>query len=157
MIPIHRMERAQVAAIMPVMTAAFDPQYGEAWNFAQCRDVLAVPGTFLLAAGPADQPVGFALARTVFDQTELLLLAVMPSAQRSGIGAMLLRATADHARATGATSLFVEVRSENSARRFYTQNGFTDIGIRKNYYRNAQGQTADAITMSCILSINTPQ
>jgi [ribosomal protein S18]-alanine N-acetyltransferase len=151
MTPITRLERSQVAAIMPVMTAAFDPQYGEAWSFAQCCDVLAVPGTFLLAAGPAEQPVGFALARTIFDQTELLLLAVTPSAQRTGIGATLLKATADHARATGVTSLFVEVRSENSARRFYTAHGFANIGTRKNYYRNAHGQTADAITMSCSL------
>ena len=50
----------------------------------------------------------------------------------------------------GAEKIYLEVRSGNQrARAFYLKNGFTELGIRKNYYKNP---TEDAILMSLDLN-----
>ncbi len=148
MMAVRVIESWQAAAIMPVMHNAFDPAFGEAWSLAQMREAMIVPGTAIYVAGTADSPAGFALSRTVFDATELLLLAVDPDHQRSGIGRGLILALINDVGAIGVHSIFVEVRADNGARRFYTQLGFSEIGHRKNYYRRSTGEYSDAITMA---------
>lgn len=148
MIAVSRIEAWQAAAIMPVMQAAFDPALGEAWTLPQMREAMIVPGTELLVAGVRDTPAGFALSRTIFDSAELLLLAVDPVHQRSGIGRALVSGLIEQARMAGVASIFVEVRADNAARRFYTELGFNEIGYRKNYYRRATGDYSDAVTMA---------
>lgn len=148
MIAIRHITAYNAASIMPVMQRAFDPAYREAWTLAQTREAMLIPGTALLTAGAADAPLGFALARSIFDATELLLLAVDPARQRSGVGRSLIEALIAEGRAIGVRSVFVEVRSDNLARFFYMKSGFVEIGSRKNYYRNATGQYSDAVTMA---------
>jgi [ribosomal protein S18]-alanine N-acetyltransferase len=148
MIAVNTIEAWQAAAIMPVMHAAFDPALGEAWTLPQMREAMIVPGTHLFVAGAREIPVGFALSRTIFDATELLLLAVDPAHQRSGVGRDLVTGLIAHARAANVAAVFVEVRADNAARRFYTQLGFNEIGHRKNYYRRASGDYSDAVTMA---------
>lgn len=148
MTAIRTIEAWQAAMIMPVMQSAFSPAYGEAWTLAQTREAMIVPGTTLFVAGDGDAPSGFALARSIFDSTELLLLAVDPQHQRSGIGRRLVTGLIETVKPIGVDCVFVEVRSDNAARRFYTQLGFNETGYRKNYYRNANGRYSDAITMA---------
>lgn len=131
--------------VMPVMTRAFDPQFGEAWTAAQCTGVLVMPGAHLLIAR-APHPVGFALLRTVIDEAELMLLAVVPEARQQGIGRGLLQHTIDLATASGVTSYFLEVRSDNPAIIVYEKFGFGQVGIRRNYYRGSQANGRDALT-----------
>ena len=38
----------QVDQIMAIMEAAFDPQWGEAWNRRQVEDALLLPNTFAI-------------------------------------------------------------------------------------------------------------
>jgi [ribosomal protein S18]-alanine N-acetyltransferase len=154
MIEIRKIEAWQAAMIMPIMQNAFDPAYGEAWSLAQTRESMIVPGTQLFVAGESDVPTGFALSRTIFDATELLLLAVDPACQRNGVGRDLVSGLIAEVRPIGVMSVFVEVRADNGARRFYTRLGFQDIGYRKNYYRNAAGDYSDAVTMERILQVN---
>ncbi|OYU74241.1 MAG: ribosomal-protein-alanine acetyltransferase, partial [Alphaproteobacteria bacterium PA3] len=56
-----------VEDIMPVMDAAFDPAFGEAWNSGQCLGMLSITGSELLVARRENAIVGFALSRTVFE------------------------------------------------------------------------------------------
>jgi [ribosomal protein S18]-alanine N-acetyltransferase len=132
---------------MPIMHSAFDPAFGEAWSLIQTREAMIVPGTQLFVAGDAETPTGFALARTIFDATELLLLAVDRTHQRNGVGRDLVSGLIAEVRPIGVMAIFVEVRADNGARRFYTRYGFRDIGYRKNYYRNSAGDYSDAVTM----------
>jgi len=69
----------------------------------------------MLLARCGDRPAGFALARAVVDEAELLLLAVRPEHRRVGIGSALLDAVTVAARARGAVRLHLEMRENNPA------------------------------------------
>lgn len=130
---------------MTIMARAFDPQFGEAWNAAQCTGVLAMPGAELLIARK-EAPVGFALLRTVFDEAELMLLAVAPEVRSQGIGRALLQHSITRATKSGATSYFLEVRGDNPAINLYEQVGLEQVGLRRDYYRGSDGNRRDALT-----------
>ncbi|MFM9853697.1 MAG: ribosomal protein S18-alanine N-acetyltransferase [Sphingomonadaceae bacterium] len=137
-----------IDAIMPVMASSFDPQYGEAWTLAQCVGMLSLPGSWLLVAQAKGRTIGFALSRIIVDEAELLLLAVTRTNQHAGIGSALLTHVLDDARKRGANRLYLEVRSNNGARDFYTNHGFVACGERQNYYRGIAGQLTNAVTLS---------
>lgn len=137
-----------VAAAMPVMQAAFDPAYGEAWSAAQCAGVLALPGAVLLLAGDAHAPLGFALHRIVADEGELMLLAVHPTHHRKHIGWQLLHHSMSRATSAGAVRYFLEVRHDNPATDLYRRAGFELVGRRRDYYLGADGTRRDALTFS---------
>lgn len=139
--------------IMAVMAAAFDPEYGEAWNRRQVEDALLIGNCFyyLLGAGggePADgEPAaGFFLSRQGFEEEELLLLAVAPGHRRKGIANKLLNRLQNDAQARGAKRLFLEMRRGNPAEFLYRGQGFKPIGERIKYYRTLSGERLDAIT-----------
>lgn len=138
-------------AIMPVMTGAFAPCFGEAWTEAQCAGVLAMPGSDLIIAH-GDGAIGFALSRTVIDECELMLIAVAPHSQHHGVGRALLSTMIGNARIGGARTVFLEVRQGNPAIAFYSLAGFAEVGKRRNYYRGRNGESFDALTYRLALS-----
>lgn len=134
--------------VMTVMNKAFDPRYGEAWTAAQCAGVLSLPGSLLLIARAGERVLGFALARSVADEAELLLIAVRPDSQRCGTGQRLVSQIIDQLREEGVKKLHLEMRTDNPALAFYNNLGFEQVGLRRNYYRGADGQLTDAATLS---------
>lgn len=144
-------DAADLPDIMPVMRAAFDPRFGEAWTDAQCIGVLSVPESRLHLAG-ADVVTGFALSRVIIDECELMLLAVDPVAQRTGVGRALLDEVIRDAQSAGAKSIFLEMRNGNSALRLYSSAGFVEVGRRRSYYRGSNGESFDAVTYRCELT-----
>src|SRR3954453_1473795 len=93
---------AALDSVMRVMDDSFDPRFGEAWTASQCAGLLPMPGVWLILAREGDAAIGFALARAVASEAELLLLAVRRGAQGRGIGKMLLERFAEDAKARGA-------------------------------------------------------
>jgi ribosomal-protein-alanine N-acetyltransferase len=87
------------------------------------------------------------MSRWVLDHQELLMIGVAQRLQGQDIGKLLLSETIHRARQGGRTKIFLEVRDGNNAHGFYLKSGFTPIGRRKNYYKNADGISPDAITM----------
>jgi ribosomal-protein-alanine N-acetyltransferase len=134
-------------AVVAVMEDSFDPAYGEAWTAAQCAGLMPLPGVWLSVARQDGRTVGFALARIVLDEAELLLLAVRRDGQRSGIGQLLLDRFRLVATARGASKLHLEVRDGNPAMHLYRRAGFTEAGRRRNYYTGRDGQIYDALTL----------
>src|SRR3546814_11245615 len=65
-----------LAAVMRVMDAAFDPTYGEAWTGAQLLTLFALPSARVCLAWDGDLACGFSAARLAGPESELLLLAV---------------------------------------------------------------------------------
>lgn len=132
--------------VMRVMARAFDPRNGEAWTRSQLVAVLDGAGAWMRVIREGDAVRGFAVARAVADEAELLLIAV----ERPGLGhgGRLMRAILDDARARGAQRLFLEMRDGNAAERMYRREGFVPVGRRPGYYRGSSGQQYDALTLA---------
>ncbi|PJI88625.1 GNAT family N-acetyltransferase [Sphingomonas koreensis] len=139
---------ADIAMLNAIMADAFDPRFGEAWTPSQCLGMIALPGVWFSIAWSGNRPAGFALARAVADEAELLLLAIRPAFRRSGIGTALLRSIVADAHERGAEMLHLEVRANNEAIRLYRNEGFEKIGERHDYYRGNDGKLFDAHTFS---------
>jgi ribosomal-protein-alanine N-acetyltransferase len=153
---LHRGDASDLDEVMVTMTAAFEPCFGEAWTRSQCASILLLPGVWLLLARADGRPAGFALARSVVDEAELLLLAVPPAHRRGGVGRTMLDAVAGEALARGAVRLHLEMREGNPASFLYAAAGFGEVGRRPRYYRGRDGRSFDAITLACPLTIDEP-
>lgn len=138
--------------IMTVMADAFDPAFGEAWTRRQVEDALLIGNCTYGLALRQDEPAGFYLARTGFEEVELLLLAVRPAWRRQGIGLRLLHDLETAAGDAGMERLLLEMREGNPAQTLYRHFGFTPIGRRENYYRLADGTRGHAITFAKSIS-----
>jgi ribosomal-protein-alanine N-acetyltransferase len=143
--------RDDVPAIMSVMATAFHPDYGEAWNETQCIGALALPGCWMHVAFSQGECVGFAITRSVFEEAELMLIAVRPYHQHAGLGQSLFSAIEDKCNALGVIKIHVEMRSDNPALTFYSLLGFQIVGERPNYYQRRDGKSASALTLCRIL------
>ncbi len=94
------------------------------------------PGSLLLGTGGL---------LTIGETAQILTIAVLPPARRTGVGRLLVRAMIDEARRRGASEVLLEVREDNQAARgLYASEGFAVLGRRRGYYE--QGRV-DAITM----------
>ena len=119
------------------------------WSDADFAGFLADPLTFQLVDGDA----GFLLGRAVAGEAELLTLAVAPEARRRGLARKLVSRFLYQARLRGAEAAFLEVSAENAAAiALYESAGFSRSGLRRNYYRTAEGQRIDALVMTRALA-----
>ena len=135
--------------VMRVMDEAFGNRFGEAWTRSQLAGILPMGGVSLIVArGGQNDAIGFSLFRTVADESELLLLAVLPGQHRRGVGRRLLNDFLKRARNEGVERVHLEVRDGNPAVSMYQDVGFTPIGRRRDYYRAENGQRFDAITLA---------
>jgi ribosomal-protein-alanine N-acetyltransferase len=140
---------ADLDRVMEVMDAAFGCRYGEAWTRSQLAGILPMDGVSLTLASDErdDAAVGFSLVRTVADESELLLLAVLPTRQREGIGSRLLDDFMERAASKGVRRVHLEVRDGNLAVAMYRAAGFEQAGKRRNYYHAPDGDRFDALTL----------
>lgn len=139
-----------IDAVMEVMNSAFGEAFGEAWTRSQLAGILPMGGVTLVLAKDAqdDRAVGFSLIRTVADESELLLIGVLPERHREGIGRRLLEQFLSRARKAGVTRAHLEVRDGNPAVAMYSGAGFKPVGRRRNYYHGQDGSRYDAITLA---------
>ena len=134
--------------VVAIMEDSFDPAFGEAWTGAQCAGILPMRGVWLAIGREGGEALGFALARVIADEAELLLLAVRRAAQRRRVGAELLAQFVAQATARGARRVHLEVREGNPAIGLYRTHGFAEVGRRRDYYRGADGRLRDALTLA---------
>ncbi len=78
---------------------------------------------------------GFIVYRTILDQAEIITIGVHPDTRRAGIGAALLEIMERDVAKSGATQIFLEVASTNTAAHaLYIAHGYRDVGRRPKYY-----------------------
>jgi [ribosomal protein S18]-alanine N-acetyltransferase len=147
---IERGSSQDIDAVMRVMDAAFGDRFGEAWTRSQLGGILPMAGVSLMLARDPDSGdiTGFSLYRTVADEAELLLIAVVPANHRRGVGRLLLDDFLNRARSDGIVRVHLEVRDGNSALGLYRDAGFSPVGRRRNYYHAADGRRFDAVTLA---------
>lgn len=115
------------------------------WQESTFRGLLRRTDTDLLGAWQGERLIGYAVAWTVADQSELGNVAVAPDARGLGVGRLLVRAIVERLRYRGSTECFLEVRESNDvAQRLYEMLGFEPVGRRRGYYSQP---TEDALVM----------
>jgi ribosomal-protein-alanine acetyltransferase len=78
---------------------------------------------------------GFFLARSIYDNLEILKLGVFPGYHRQGIGTELMENAYAEGIRRGCNRCFLEVRKSNqTAILFYHRHSFRIAGTRLNYY-----------------------
>ncbi|MBB5212925.1 ribosomal protein S18-alanine N-acetyltransferase [Microbulbifer hydrolyticus] len=127
------------------------------WSAAQYRGSLESGHTcWIFRAGDSGDQVSAGIAACcvvsrLFDEMEILDVAVAPEWRRRGVAGRLLqeifsRLPEDVAR------VLLEVRASNRpARALYHKLGFSEDGRRKNYYPKPDGSREDALLMSLVL------
>lgn len=111
--------------------------FTDAWSEKSISETLDQPQAFILVAEQADEIVGYCIVYYVLDEAEIARIAVDSSKRKQGVGQALLRATCRSCMEKEITRVLLDVRESNaSARRFYESFGFSEDGIRKNFYQN---------------------
>lgn len=120
----------QVAALERICFA--DP-----WSEKSVASELENPLSYWLVAMDGEKLVGYVGSQTVLGETDMMNVAVSPDYRRQGIAEGLILALIAALKARESHCLTLEVRDSNaSARALYEKLGFSEIGRRKNYYRN---------------------
>lgn len=95
---------------------------------------------------------GYVVLMPTVDEAELLTIGVAETQHRKGLGRAMLLEMLGVARSENMQRVFLEVRSSNAAAiALYRSAGFSDVGLRRGYYRDAAG-SEDAIVMACEVS-----
>ncbi|HZW26534.1 MAG TPA: ribosomal protein S18-alanine N-acetyltransferase [Gallionella sp.] len=95
---------------------------------------------------------GYAIMMPAVDEAEVLTIGVATAQQRKGLGRAMLRGMLELARERNMRRVFLEVRPSNTAAvALYRSAGFSEVGLRRGYYRDASG-SEDALVMACDLN-----
>lgn len=131
--------------------AVEETAYEFPWTAAIFRDCLRV-GYLCYVYETANGLVGHGIMSLGPGECHLLNICVHPEYQRRGLGRRMVEHLMGVARQKGARVALLEVRVSNQAAyRLYTQMGFDEVGIRRNYYPARKGRE-DAIILARDLS-----
>ena len=129
MIEITRMNESHVCAVAELEKQNFS----EPWSENSVRGELTNALALWLVALDGEEVVGYVGSQTVLGEADMMNIAVAPSHRRQGIARLLVE---ELIRQLDAYQLTLEVRASNAgAIALYESLGFTQVGLRKNYYR----------------------
>jgi len=113
-----------------------EQESGGSWTQLQFIQELHTEFSLFLIAEHEDSVAGYLIAWKVADEIQLNNIAVRKTLRKQGIGNNLL-SEMNTSCSGKCYSVFLEVRSRNiDAINFYSNNGFTKTGVRKNYYND---------------------
>ena len=115
------------------------------WSEGVFNDLLIKPHHRTYVFESDGEIVSFVVMAVVDGEGEILTLATDPAYQHKGLARLLMDQVIDTVRREGATSLFLEVATDNDyALRLYEGCGFKRVGRRKAYYSRKDKPPADA-------------
>lgn len=118
---------------------------GRQWTSRAFEESLQQEYTFFYVAEEEGAIAGYCCIERLYEEAEIVNVAVDPQLRRRGIGDELLDRALEEEAAAGTIRVVLEVRRSNQAAiRLYEKAGFTEIGIRKNFY---EFPTEDALVM----------
>ena len=128
MIEIVRMNESHVAAVAELERQNFS----EPWPEIAVRSELTNKLALWLVALDGEAVVGYVGSQTVLQEADMMNIAVADTHRRRGIARLLVE---ELIRQLDAYQLTLEVRASNApAIALYEKLGFTQVGLRKNYY-----------------------
>ena len=133
MIRLEIMTDAHVAQVAELEKICFsDP-----WSEKSVASELNNPLSLWLVAMDGDRVAGYIGSQSVEGEADMMNVAVHPDYRRKGIARRLVEGLVAALREKGVYSLALEVRASNvPAISLYEGLGFSQVGLRPNYYRN---------------------
>lgn len=126
--PMTKNDCEQVAAIEAA-------SFSMPWSMKAFTDTVEKENFRYFVAEEAGEILGYCGFLFVLDEAEIPNVCVKASARKQGVGKQMMNALAEEATKLGIHMLFLEVRESNvAARTLYKSLGFSENGIRKNFY-----------------------
>lgn len=111
--------------------------YQSPWTVAQFKADLVNEHSVYYLAEIAGELQGYLVIHQLFDEGEVINVAVAPAFKAQQLGFKLFQSALAELGAAGLQTLFLEVRETNQpAIGLYQKIGFQEIGRRKNYYHH---------------------
>ena len=120
--------------ILEIEAELFGPT---AWNRELFQDEISrIPNSrWYQVLESENKVVGYVGIAVIGTTADIQTIAVVPTKQRSGYGALLLGLALTEAKNRGVQQIFLEVAIENTAAiALYQRFGFEQISVRPNYY-----------------------
>jgi [ribosomal protein S18]-alanine N-acetyltransferase len=123
------------------------------WGMDEFEQMLTERNTLVHRLRMGRKTIGFSVSRMAADEAEILSIAMSESYRGRGLSSGLLLTHLGHLAGRGIRTVFLEVEENNQpARRLYQRAGFSVVGRRERYYRQAGGEALDALLMRRDLS-----
>lgn len=121
--------------------------YPVPWSKGIMKDCIKA-GYHCIVLKQEEKIIGYAFLMTAFDESHLLNMCIDSKQQSKGLGRKLLKYLENVCRYNHSNIFLLEVRESNPvAQDLYKSFGFTQIGLRKNYYKCLKGRE-NAIVMT---------
>ena len=138
---IIRMNGSHVKAVAELEKICFSDPWSENSVASELKNKLAL----WLVAEEEGQVAGYIGSQTCGDESDMMNVAVHPDFRRRGIAEALVDGLTEELKKVESRCLTLEVRASNvPAIALYEKLDFSEIGRRKNYYRNPR---EDALIM----------
>jgi len=127
------MNESHVAQVAQLERICFSDPWSENSVASELKNKLAL---WLVAEENGDV-AGYIGSQTCGEESDVMNVAVHPDFRRRGVAETLVGCLVAELKAMGSSSLTLEVRVSNlPAIALYEKMGFSQVGRRKNYYRN---------------------
>ena len=138
MLPELIEKEAQLTFLSEVIALENNAQLSP-WSLKNFEDALTAQNLFKVFF-IENKLVGYYVALLAADECQLLNIAIHSDFQNNGYGHYLIAHLKKICVDANIASIFLEVRASNKkAIRLYEKNGFNELGIRNNYYKNNIG------------------
>ena len=124
---------------LPIISALEEECFSDPWNEEALKSSFDLPFTHCFLVEEGGQVCGYCVLSVLFEDAEVLNIAVAPAYRKKGYGKLLMETMLEKARELDALQCFLEVRESNTpAIRLYESYGFAQYGVRKRYYEDGE-------------------
>lgn len=139
-VKISKMSIKDLNTIKNILEDEFD----DFWNYNILSSELKNSNSKYFVLKLADEIIGFAGILIVLDEAEITNIVIKKSYREKHLSSILMKYLITYCVENNIKKIHLEVSSKNKiAINLYTKFGFTQVGLRKKYYKNS-----DAILMS---------
>ena len=139
-VKISKMSIKDLDTIKNILEDEFD----DFWNYNILSSELKSSNSKYFVLKQADEIIGFAGILIVLDEAEITNIVIKKSYRGKHLSSILMKYLITYCVENNIKKIHLEVSSKNKiAINLYTKFGFTQVGLRKKYYKNS-----DAILMS---------
>lgn len=135
-IKIKSMSLIDLKNIKDILETEFD----DFWNYNILKEELMSENSRYIAAFLGNDIIGFAGIKITYDEADIMNIVTKKTYRQKGIGTILFNNLISICKELKIKTLFLEVNEDNlPAISLYKKLGFSQISLRKNYYKDKNG------------------